>query len=310
MDKKMALTSITSKQRKLTSELSLEDQIKTLKSLIKNPPENSRICEFTSELAEYILDKAKGNLNIGNRPRKSQKITEYKRDMQNNNWSLTGDTIKFGTDGYLKDGQNRLAACIQAQTPFTTHVTFGIDPNTFHHMDSGKNRGADDVLAIMGVKNFSKVAQEIKFLLNWEKGKTNTAGGISNDQIKDAYLNKYNPDLLQEGVSWARKVYAQTYYTHGQVAATFYLAVEAGYRDEIEDFFNCMMNGTGKATSGPIKLMRQITFLRANRIHISSHDYSVLLSRAVHCFINKKAMTKADLNVSLADKRMPLPSAK
>lgn len=306
----MALTSIVSKQRKLSSELSLKEQIHTLKSLISNPPQNSRVCEFTPELAEYILDKSKGNLNINNRPRKTQKIIEYKRDMQIDNWSLTGDTIKFGTDGYLKDGQNRLAACIQAQTPFTTHVLFGIDPNTFHHMDAGKNRSADDVLAIMGVKSSSKVAQQIKFLLNWEKGKTNTAGGVSNDLIKNAYLSFYNPELLQEGVSWARKVYAQTRYTHGQVAATFYLAVKAGYRDEIEDFFNCMMSGTGKATSGPVRLMKHITFMRANRIHISSHDYSVLLSRAVHCFINKKSMTKADLNVSLADKRMPLPSAK
>ena len=306
----MALTSIVSKQRKLSSELSLKEQIHTLKSLISNPPQNSRVCEFTPELAEYILDKSKGNLNINNRPRKSQKIIEYKRDMQIDNWSLTGDTIKFGTDGYLKDGQNRLAACIQAQTPFTTHVLFGIDPNTFHHMDTGKNRGADDVLAIMGVTNSSKVAQQIKFLLNWEKGKTNTAGSASNDQIKDAYLNKYKPELLQEGVSWARKVYAQTRYTHGQVAATFYIAVEKGYREEIENFFNAMMSGTGKANSGPVKLMKHITFMRGNRMHISSHDYSVLLSRAVHCFLNKKTMTKADLNVSLADKLMPLPSAK
>lgn len=306
MDKKMALTSIVNKQRKLSSELSPKQQVANLKALIKNPPENSRVCEFTPELAEYILS----NLNIKNRPRKAQKIIEYKRDMQNNNWSLTGETIKFGTDGYLKDGQNRLAACLQAQVPFTTHAIYGIDPNTFHHMDTGKNRGADDVLAIMGVTNSSKVAQEIKFLINWEKGKTNTAGAASNDQIKDAYLNKYNPDLLQEGVSWARKVYAQTRYTHGQVAATFYLAVKNGYRDEIESFFNSMMSGTGKVTSGPVKLMKHITFMRGNRMHISSHDYSVLLSRAVHCFLNKKAMTKADLNVSLADKRMPLPSAK
>ena len=28
----------------------------------------------------------------------------------------------------------------------------------------------------------------------------------------------------------------------------------------------------------------------------------------VHCFINKKSMTKSDLNVTLADKRMPMGS--
>ena len=55
-----------------------------------------------------------------------------------NNWSLTGETIKFGTDGLLKDGQHRLYACIRANTPFDTHAIFGINPETFQHIDVGK----------------------------------------------------------------------------------------------------------------------------------------------------------------------------
>ena len=86
----MTVTSITSKQRKLSSELTIEDQISTLKSLIKNPPQNSRVCEFTPELAEYILSEELGNLNINNRPRKTTMIIRYKKDMQADNWSLTG----------------------------------------------------------------------------------------------------------------------------------------------------------------------------------------------------------------------------
>lgn len=298
----MDLTSITSKQRKLSSESSTKDQISTLKSLIKNPPQNSRVVEFTPEIAEYILT----NLNVNNRPRKTQKIVQYKHDMQIDNWSLTGETVKFGTDGFLKDGQNRLAACMQAGVPFTTHAIFGIDPNTFHHMDTGKNRGADDVLAIMGVTNAKKVAQTIKFLLNWGKGKTNTAGAADNQEIKDAYLNKYSPELLQEGVSWAQKVYAYTRYPVGHTAASFYEAVEDGYREEVEQFFVAMMNGTGKASSGPVKLMKHINQMRNNRQHISSHDYTVLLSRALHCYINNKMMKNEYVNVTLADKRMPI----
>lgn len=300
----MAITALKTERRSLqnASSLPVKKQIEILNKLIKDAPENSRICEFTPEVAEYILS----NLNVKNRPRKTQKIIEYKRDMQDDNWSLTGETIKFGSDGLLKDGQNRLAACMQGQVPFTSHAIFGIDPNTFHHMDTGKNRGADDVLAIMGVADAKKIALTIKFLLNWEKGKTNTAGAADNQSIKDAYLTKYNPDLLREGVSWAQKVYAQTRYPIGPIAATFYCAVDANMRDTIERFFIAMMNGTGKVNSGPVRLMKHITFMRMNRVHISSHDYSVLLSRAVHCFVNNKSMTKADLNVTLADKRMPI----
>lgn len=302
----MGLTTIVNKQRKLSAEISIDDQISNLKSLIKNAPENSRVCEISPELAEYILE----NLNINNRPRKANKIVEYKKDMQENNWSLTGETIKFGTDGFLKDGQNRLAACVQAQTPFTTHVIFGIDPETFHHMDTGKNRGGDDILAIMGVKQSKNTSLLIKFLLNWEAGRTNTSGVIQNQRIKDAYLNKYDVELLKESLSWGRQVYDQTRYPIGQTSSTYYMAVEAGLKDEIERFFTAMINGTGSATSGPVKLMKHVTQLRNSFAHISSHDYSVLLSRAVHAHVNKKKMTKADLHVTLADRRLPLPFAK
>ena len=300
----MALTSIVSKQRKLSSELSLDEQVSTLKSLMNNPPQNSRVCEFTPELAEYILE----NLNYKNRPRKAGKIVLYKKDMQDDNWSLTGETIKFGTDGQLKDGQNRLAACVQAQVPFTTHVIFGIDPNTFHHMDTGKNRSGDDVLAIMGVTNSAKMALTIRFLLSWESGRPDTSGHISNQDIKEAYLNKYDTDLLQEGVSKAQSVWRQTRFPLGAVSASFYEAVKAGYRDEIEAFYHAMETGTGNATSGPVALMRHINVMKNSRIPISSLAYSLLLNRALHCFLKKRRMTKDMFAVSFADKRIPLQS--
>lgn len=296
------LSTITSKQRQLSSELSFDEQLSNLKSLLKNPPQNSRVCEFTPELAEYILE----NLNINNRPRKSKKIIEYKSDMQAGNWSLTGETIKFGTDGHLKDGQNRLAACMQAQTPFTTHAIFGIDPETFHHMDTGKVRAADDVLAIMGVKNAKKIALTVKFLISYGKGKVDTQGGVSNQEIKDAYLTKFDPELLQLSVSWANKVYNQTRYPQGQIASTYYMAVKAGKQDKIEEFYTCLMTQTGTANSSPVKLQKHLTTMRGNRVHITSRDYSVLLSRAFYCFVNKKRMTKDMFHVTLADKCIPM----
>jgi hypothetical protein len=55
-------------------------------------------------------------------------------------FSLTGDTIKFGTDGLLKDGQNRLAAVVRSGVSLSTHTVFGIEPLLFDRMDIGKNR--------------------------------------------------------------------------------------------------------------------------------------------------------------------------
>lgn len=297
------MNDMTSNKRKISAELSIDQQIANLLSLIEKPPENSRICEFTPELAEYIL----ANININNRPRKSAKIIEYRKDMQADNWSLTGETVKFGTDGNLKDGQNRMAACMQAQVPFTTHAIFGIDPNTFHHMDTGKKRTGQDVLAIMGVKNAAKISLLIKFLVNWDSpNRTDTRTVVSNQEVKDAYLKRFNKELLQESVSWAQKVYNQTRFPLGQTSATYYIGVENGYRAQIEEFYNLLMSQTGKVSSPQIKLQKHLASMRNERLFISSHAYSVLLSRAVHCHLNKVRMTNDMLKVTQTDRLMPM----
>ena len=99
------IASLISKQRQLIADMETDEQISVLQSLIKRPPQNSRVVQISPELAMYILE----NLNVGNRTPKVRSIKLYSRDMANNNWSLTGQPIVFGNHGYLLDGQNRLA---------------------------------------------------------------------------------------------------------------------------------------------------------------------------------------------------------
>ena len=299
----MGLTSLTSKQREISTNLSFEEQIDNLKSLIKNSPQNSRVCEFGPELAEYILS----NLNVNNRPRKVKKIIQYRRDMQNRNWSLTGETIKFGTDGFLKDGQNRLAACIQAQTPFTTHAIFGIDPATFHHMDTGKNRGADDVLAIMGVKNHAKIAMGIKYITAYEAGNPSLKNTLSNQAVKDAYLNRMNTQLLQDSLAYARRVNRMAVNIPvGPLMAVHYLASSRGKREVVERFYEILMTGNGTAKSPARFLLTTINKLVSERQAITTEQYSIMLGRSWYNFKNGKSSTKADMHVTKDDRMMEI----
>ena len=92
--------------------------VKKLKDLVANKPANSVVMTFTPVVAEYILD----NMNVGNRPQKPSRIVRYAADMANDNWSVTGESIKFGADGKLKDGQNRLAACVRSNFLRSSHM--------------------------------------------------------------------------------------------------------------------------------------------------------------------------------------------
>ena len=102
-----------------------------LDKYLGKPPAGSIVVTIGPKVAQYCLDQT----NHKNRPLSSKKIINYSRDMVKKNWSLTGETIKFGDDGLLKDGQHRLEACVRANTPFDTHVIWGINPETFHHID-------------------------------------------------------------------------------------------------------------------------------------------------------------------------------
>lgn len=123
------------------------------------PPKTSVVIEIDPTAAEQILAER----NNGNRPAKPNKVQQFSADMDNNHWGLTGDTIKFGSDGRLLDGQNRLSACVRSGQPFKTHVVFGIDPQLFGRMDIGKPRNAADILHIAGYKYASTLAAAIRW---------------------------------------------------------------------------------------------------------------------------------------------------
>jgi hypothetical protein len=126
---------------------------------IATPPENSRVFTITPDMAADLLQR----YNHHNRPPKPGHIGRYRNDMGANNWALTGDTIKFSDARLLRDGQNRLLACVEANASFRTHIVFGIPDAFFNMMDQGKNREGLDLLAIEGVKHPGDTASAVRW---------------------------------------------------------------------------------------------------------------------------------------------------
>ena len=278
-----------------------QSQLNELIKFIKNPPETSRVIEFTVSMAEYVLT----NLNHKNRPRKTSKIVQYARDMSDGMWLLTGETVAFGSDGLLKDGQNRLAACIRSGSSFKTHVAFGIDPMAFAVMDTGANRSHSDVLSIMGIPNAHNVTASLKLYLSWKSGKTNTGQfKITNEELRSYYINNVDDDTIQRAVQMSQKVWKTTGYPVSHVGALYYNActISKAEEDLITEFFDAMRTGVGGARSPQKILMKHITSLRSNPSYkLTSHDYAVLLTRAWYAYKNKTSLVKADLVVLIAD---------
>jgi hypothetical protein len=277
-----------------------KNDLTNLNDYIKTPPKNSVVLTFTPKLAEYVLT----NLNLHNRPRKTAKIVQYSKDMTNHNWLITGETIAFGSDGLLKDGQNRLAACIRANTSFDTHVIFGIDPRAFVVMDTGANRSHSDVLAIMGVKNAKRISATIRLISAWQVGKTNTGAlKMTNEEIKDCYLNNMDQELLQRSVLASKSVYTVTSINVTALASIYYLASIGGCEEKVARFLEHLRDGYGGARSPQKMFMKRLNELKTNPSYkITSHDIAILLTRTWYNYKHNKQSTKSDMTVLLSDK--------
>lgn len=126
------------------------------------------------------LAKSWLSLNIeNNRTTRETKIDEYAADMARGLWLMTGEAIKFDTDGNFVDGQHRLLAVIQASSqagiqgvPMT--VARGVPLEAVEVMDSGAARRFADALRMQEAVNRFSSAAIVRRVFMWDRG--NPAG--------------------------------------------------------------------------------------------------------------------------------------
>lgn len=86
-------------------------------------------------------------LNTSNRPMSLPKVKRLSGKMKAGGWVFTHQGIGFGGNDRLIDGQHRLAAIIDFGRPVAFNVTWGLDEESFYHIDTGGTRTAADLLA-------------------------------------------------------------------------------------------------------------------------------------------------------------------
>jgi len=267
---------------------------------INKPPVGSIVMNITPKVADYILY----NLNKGNRTMKRNAITQYVRDMRNDKWLNTADPLKFGSDGLLKDGQHRLQACIEANRPFTTHVAFGVPPESFHVMDTGTKRSAQDVLYIMGVPNSKLAALTIKTMHMFKTG--HRGGGMSNmsnEDIKKTYL-ELNIDLFERALRASAPVYASINFPRSYTSALYYI-VSNEQQDEftVAKFLDDLAKGIGKSQRAAVPYFLKIYNQRRSDplFNFTQNDYNNFLTRTWTSYKANRNMTKSELTFGKRD---------
>lgn len=144
-----------------------EDDLSVFYWLVENAPPRSVVCAFHPEFAKIILARE----NPKNRPLyKGHAVYWLGNDLTSGNFAVTGDTLKFASNGNLIDGQHRLEACAHTGIAFQSHAVFGISPKVFDILDQGRKRTAGDILALDGIVNAPIVAAAIRWARAIEAG--------------------------------------------------------------------------------------------------------------------------------------------
>ena len=94
-----------------------------------------------------------------------KKVSMYASEMKAGNWRLNGEPIQFYEDGVLANGQHRIEAVIEANTPIETLVCYNVKREDGIY-DSGMGRTLLQTARNYGITlNNSKIAA-VNFVLN------------------------------------------------------------------------------------------------------------------------------------------------
>lgn len=113
----------------------------------------ARVETITPDMSREYL-----KANSMNRPLNDKTVNLYAQEMRAGNWKLNGESICFGKNGALLNGQHRLSAIVKSGKEIQTMVVRGCDENAFITYDSGRLRRSSDVFAIEGINNYSYVS--------------------------------------------------------------------------------------------------------------------------------------------------------
>lgn len=146
-------------------------------------------------------------LNQGNRKPSRAKVRRFADVIRQGKWTENGETVKFSTSGRLLDGQSRLRAIIEANTPATLEIRFGISDAAQRTMDAGETRRATHALEMLGYQNAHVLSPALRFVFQMEGGGIRKGGSTSGRQsvmenlAVPALIKRH--EALTKSVEWA-----------------------------------------------------------------------------------------------------------
>lgn len=245
--------------------------------------------------------------NVRNRKIKPGSINAYARDMIAGKWRLTGEAIKFDTNGALADGQNRLHAVIKANASVPMLVVRGIDPDAQLVMDSGVKRSVMDQLVMNGTKNPAVLAAAARFALSEP-----AAGFITDGIPKTTVTNSEIAEFIEdqgEALLQAAEI-AQHYYPAIDMPPSVLAVAWMNFANidivAAGEFFSSIADmKTGGAGDARLAFARRLGTIRKNRERVPQVAYLSLIFRAWNAWRSNQTIKNLPTHIGKELVRVP-----
>lgn len=221
---------------------------------------------------EILQTNTKGQRTIS-----AATVERYASDMTTDDWIFNGAPILISSNNELIDGQHRLTAIVESNTPQMLLVVAGVDASAMATIDAGRKRSYADILKMRKFANHAIVAALTARVWQWYNGnygvgncarvpKPTHLGSAPSHAQRDhwmAKIEKAHEITFAHAAKFAIGAYNKR---RGISASTYALAwvVLSGVDKDLRDsFFTELLDGSDDTRSGsPLAALHN----RLNRI--------------------------------------------
>jgi hypothetical protein len=195
-------------------------------------------------------------LNVDNVPAHKPTVEYYRTVMADERFRMTHQGMAIDTRKVLQDGQKRLQACIDSDTPISVAFAVGMPPENFKVIDEGRNRSIADLLGKDDVADRNTVGTTVRLIAAYREPfpRAFLRRRTSNEVLYDAF--KGDPQRLGDAVAWARKRATKGKVVASALCAATYLLREANGKDNV--YVRAFLNGLVTGAKGDSRIMLDI----------------------------------------------------
>jgi hypothetical protein len=185
-----------------------------------------------------------------NRPVNLVNYNKVVKALTEGTYRLNGESIILSDDGIL-DGQHRLLAVVDTGVAMWSVVVYGIDSAYFATIDSGKVRGASDVLSIAGHLNTTVLGASLVVL--WQIGRGTVMSKEHPPTVEIEGILAEHP-WLSESVTFCKRKLPRMISPARLTAAHYVFSQHS--RLEADRFIMDLHTGIGLKAGDPVAVLR------------------------------------------------------